>query len=119
MKFLALENEIPGTCADAFAPHLGAEAFRVWELCQAGVIRETYFRQDRSEAVLVLESTNMEEAQEILASLPLVRAGLSSFDVIPLIPYPGFSRLFAARSKLVVTCSPKIQVTLVMDGECP
>jgi hypothetical protein len=27
--------------------------------------------------------------------LPLVQAGLTSFDIIPLAPYSGFSRLFA------------------------
>jgi hypothetical protein len=94
MKLLALEREIPGTTAEQFQPHLEAEAARVWELYQAGLFRELYFRQDRSEAVLVLECADVQEADRVLGTLPLVRQGLITFEVIPLVPYPGFSRLF-------------------------
>ena len=95
MKILAMEKEIPGPHADEFAQHLKSEALRVWSLYQAGVVRELYFRQDRSEAVLVLECISAAEAQQLLDSLPLVQAGLISFDIVPLIPYTGFARLFA------------------------
>ena len=79
-------------------PHLKAEAARVWELYQSGKLREIYFRGDRSEAVLILECAIVEEAELLLASLLLVQAGLISFEVIPLIPYPGFERLFGEQS---------------------
>lgn len=95
MKILALERESPGASAGDFAPHLTAEASRVWELQQADVIREVYFRADRSEAVLVLECASLAEAAYVLETLPLVEAGLITFDIIPLKPYPGLSRLFA------------------------
>ena len=95
MKILAIEKEVPGVADREFKPHLKEEAARVWELYQAGLIRELYFRQDQRSAVLVLECPNVEEARELLNSLPLVKEGLIDFDVIPLAPYPGFSRLFA------------------------
>ena len=95
MKILALEQEAPGHTSDDFAPHLKAEAERVWTLHQEGVIRELYFRADRSEAVLVLECANLDGARAALDSLPLVQAGLIDFELIPLRPYPGFARLFA------------------------
>jgi hypothetical protein len=60
------------------------------------VIRELYFRRDQSTAVLVLECADVEAAREALATLPLVEAGLIRFDLLPLAPYPGFARLFAA-----------------------
>jgi hypothetical protein len=66
----------------------------VWELYQSGVIRELYFRGDRSDAILILECADEGEAQQVLDSLPLVQAGLITFEVIPLVPYPGFGRLF-------------------------
>lgn len=53
------------------------------------------FCQDRSEALLMLECADIEDAQETLNSLPLVREGLITFEIIPLKPYPSFSRLFA------------------------
>ncbi len=94
MKILALEQETPGITADQFQPHLRAEAARAWELLQAGVIRELYFRADRHTAVLVLECADVEEAREALNTLPLVQEGLISFEVIPLAAYAGFERLF-------------------------
>lgn len=97
MKVLALER--PGTrprSDDANTDRLlVAEAKQVWDLQQAGAIREIYFRADRSDAVLVLECRDAEEARGVLATLPLVAAGLIDFDIVPLRPYPGFARLFA------------------------
>ncbi len=94
MKILAMEIETAGVKPEQFGPYLKAEARRVWELYQTGTIRELYFRADRSEAVLILECADVREAQQALGSLPLVQAGLIGFEVIPLVPYPGFARLF-------------------------
>ena len=94
MKILAMEIESEGVTPAQFTPHSKAEAMRVWELYQSGTIRELYFRGDRSEAVLVLECADIDEAREILNSLPLVSARLIRFELIPLVPYPGFARLF-------------------------
>jgi len=98
MKILALEHELPGATAEKFQQHAHAEAFRAWELHQQGIIRELYFRTDRSEAVLVLECDDVESAREALASLPLMRHGLIEFELIPLTAYPGFARLFQCLS---------------------
>ncbi len=94
MKILALERDLPEVTDDQFAPLLRDEAARAWELNQLGVIRELYFRADREEAVLVLECGGLDEARDALATLPLVKNGLITFDLIPLRAYPGFSRLF-------------------------
>jgi hypothetical protein len=95
MKFLALERELPGATAARFQPLLKDEARRVWELQQSGSLREIYFDARQHTAVLVLECGNLEEAQRLLADLPLVAAGLIAFELIPLAPYDGFARLFA------------------------
>lgn len=96
MKILALERDFPDVDAAAFTRELlSAEARRAWELHQAGVIRELYFRADAEMAVLVLECADLSEAEAVLSSLPLVSAGLITFDLIPLAAYPGFARLFA------------------------
>jgi len=95
MKILALEREVPGVPEGAFAPHLREEAARAFELQQAGVVRELYFRDDEESAVLVLECESLHAAEAALATLPLVREGLIRFELVPLRPYPGFARLFA------------------------
>ncbi len=94
MKILTMEIEMEGVESEQFMPYLKLEAQRVWELYQNGTIREFYFREDRSEAVLMLECADASEAQQRLESLPLVKAGLITFDIIPLVPYPGIARLF-------------------------
>ena len=96
MKFLALEREKPGLQASDFAPYLQDEARHAWEYYTAGVIRELYFNADEHTAVLILECADRDEARRILDSLPLVSAGLISFDLIPLAAYTGFSRLFGS-----------------------
>jgi len=99
MRILALENEVPGIATSAITPELlKQEAARVWELQQSGMLREIYFRQDRSDAVLILECTDLAQAQRVLGTLPLVQAGLITFELIPLKPYPGLARLFTHAS---------------------
>ncbi len=95
MKILAIERDVEGVQSGAFTEALKrAEAARVWELYQGDVIRELYFRQDQTSAVLVLECASVDEASRILDSLPLVQQGLIKFETIPLVAYPGFARLF-------------------------
>lgn len=94
MRILAIEKELPGATKELFEPHLQAEAEKAWELHQAGIIRELYFREDQHSAVLLLECVDGQEARLVLDTLPLVREGLIEFEIMPLVPYPGFARLF-------------------------
>ena len=96
MKILAIEKEMAGVTDSQFTPQLlKAEAARAWELYQAGVFRELDFRHDRNAAIMTLECASVAEAKDVLNTLPLVKAGLIDFEIIPLKPYPGFCRLFA------------------------
>ena len=96
MRILAIERPVPGVSPEQFTAEIAAaEARRVWQLNQQGVIRELCFRADEPAAVLALECTDVAGARAVLATLPLVQAGLIEFEVIPLRAYPGFARLFA------------------------
>jgi hypothetical protein len=95
MRIIALEVEVDDGRIVPIVGLATAEAGRLWELVQAGVVRETYFRSDRRSAVLVLECADLEEARSHLGTLPFVREGLITFELIGLRPYPGFARLFA------------------------
>lgn len=94
MKIIAIEKETDGLSTRDFVPYLRDEARQGWELYKEGVIREMYFREDKPEAVLILECKDLDEAREKLSTLPLVRQGLISFELIPLKPYHGYERLF-------------------------
>ncbi|OGU36126.1 MAG: hypothetical protein A2068_12155 [Ignavibacteria bacterium GWB2_35_6b] len=94
MKFLAIEHEMRGKDQEDFEPHLESESAQVWEYYKDGIIREIYFTKESHEAVIILECENKNHAEEILNDLPLVKAGLISFNIEELIPYDGFERLF-------------------------
>ena len=97
MKILALEKDLPYPEGKEPGPAvLEQEARRAWELQQSDQIRELYFRADKDAAVLVLECDSIEQANRILATLPLVREQFIEFELIPLTAYPGFERLFKA-----------------------
>ncbi|MBN1537845.1 MAG: hypothetical protein JW908_13995 [Anaerolineales bacterium] len=94
MKFIAIEKELPDVKTNTFTDELKiSEASRILELFQSGELREIYFRQDRPEAVLIFECNTVSECKALLSSLPMVKNKLIDFDLIPLIPYPGFLRL--------------------------
>lgn len=95
MKILAIEKDLDRWGEGDHRALLKAEAAAAWDLHQAGAVRELYFREDRHEAVLVLECADVGEAERALARLPLVAQGFVTFDLIPLVAYPGFARLFA------------------------
>jgi muconolactone delta-isomerase len=95
MRILAIETTVENVSSSQFTREIAAaEARRAWDLNQDGTIRELYFRADSAAAVLVLECVDVAEAETALASLPMVAAGLISFEVVPLRAYPGFARLF-------------------------
>jgi muconolactone delta-isomerase len=95
MKLLALDHLLPSATEEKIYPHIKEEAAKAWELHKAGVFREMYFRTDRGGAVLILECTDVAEARKVLDTLPLVKAGLVDFDIIPLGPFMPLSTLFA------------------------
>ena len=94
MRIIAIEVEKPGLNKRDFVPHLRDEAKEGWKLYKEGFIREMYFRDDKPEAVLILEAENLVEAKEKLSTLPLVKNGFITFELIPLRPYHGFERHF-------------------------
>jgi hypothetical protein len=99
MKILAIEKEIPDISGDAFKPHLKAEALRVWELYQSEIFREIFFDKNKHNAIIILECKDLNEAEKILNSLPLVKEKLIAFEIIALEPYSGFARLFCSETK--------------------
>jgi hypothetical protein len=94
---LAIEKELATKTGVTDKALLEQEARRAWELTQSGIFREMYFMRDRPLAVVILEADTIEAAKNALDSLPLVREKIIDFDIIPLVPYPGFARLFKDR----------------------
>jgi hypothetical protein len=68
-------------------PHLQAEAARMAELQQAGLVELMMLKADWSGAVLLLRA-DLAAAREAVGSLPLVTNGITSFELTEVIT-PG------------------------------
>jgi hypothetical protein len=95
MKFLTIEVEnSPVNWKDVDPGLMKAEARCLFDLQQMDRIRQVHFRVDTKSAVIEWECDTIDEVKEAISTLPLVQAGLIHFEIIPLMPYSGFSRLF-------------------------
>jgi len=94
MKILALEREVEGTTWEDTETLLEEEAKHIFELYLSNHLREIYFTQDNN-AVLILEATDREAAEELLHHLPLVQAGKIRFEIFGLAPYTGYTRILS------------------------
>ncbi len=94
MKILLIEKSVEGVEDQAILPYLKEEAIRLWEVYKSGIVRDFYFTKYDHKAVLILECKDEIHAHQIAESLPLVKKGLIKFQIIPLVPYDGFERLF-------------------------
>ncbi|MBA7540886.1 hypothetical protein ES705_33189 [subsurface metagenome] len=92
MKILAIEKEKIGINQSDYAPYLKEEVQHVIGLIEQDIIREIYFDENKN-AIIVLECQDKKEAKKVLSGLPLVKAGLITFELSELNPYTGFSRL--------------------------
>lgn len=97
MKILVLPKPRDGVAREALLQHAQAEIQAVWDLYTHGVVREFYTRANEpGRVVLMVEAATVEAAQDALTTLPFARLQLIDFDLIPLDPFTGLSRLFAA-----------------------
>jgi len=86
-QILAMDRILPGTTEDKVKALLNDEVRALVNLYLGGKIRQWYFRQDRPGAILILEVSSLEEAEKLVADLPLTRTGLLAYDLIPIGPY--------------------------------
>ena len=75
--------------------YVKAEAQKAWEYYVQDQLRSIYYIPDMSGAVLMLEVENLEQAQVLLADLPMVKENVLDCEIIPLQPYRGFEALFS------------------------
>ena len=88
----AVRRNLERFSASDFTPELlEEEAERARTLYADGVFRRMWSRDDHPGAVILLEAGTVDEAEAVLASLPLAVREMLSLDLlVPLIPYRGF-----------------------------
>lgn len=87
MKILAIDKVLPEATPDKVKDTFMKEVNHTVKMYLADVVREMYFRQDRSGTILVLEAPSMEDARSLIDRMPMVQAGLIDFELIPLGPF--------------------------------
>lgn len=92
MRFLALVRRKNEDFSEAqIAAYLEPEAERVRELYTQGVFRAVYSRGDVKGAVVELECASVEEAHEVMQTMPFAQQKMIDVQIIPLLPYRGFA----------------------------
>lgn len=99
MRILCLDVPATGATLEKYAPHLTQEALHAWDLYKSGIIRDIYFRQDRPGVAIFLECDSVDDAKTAVADFPLAKAGLLTFECIPLGPFTNWQNLFAPEYK--------------------
>lgn len=95
MRILALDRPAAGARLESYRPYLLDEVRHTWAAYRSGLVRDIDFRQDRPGVVIFLECASVDEARHALAELPLARAGLLDFELVPLGPFVNWELLFA------------------------
>src|SRR5579864_620402 len=103
MKILVMPKPREGVAREKLLQHADAEIQAVWELYAQGICREFYTRANEpGRVVLMFECATLEAAKEALATLPFAQLHLIDFDLIPLAPFTGLTRLFQAPTEAPV-----------------
>ncbi|MFJ5295593.1 hypothetical protein ACIQAL_03560 [Pseudomonas sp. NPDC088368] len=92
-KIIAIGTVTPGSTQEAISKVLPQEVRETVQLHLDGKIEQWNVRNDKLGVVFVLNMTDVNEARAIFAKMPLDRAGLISFEFIPVGPLSPLSLL--------------------------
>lgn len=95
MRFVSICRPLDGAGMEQFQPYLDAEIRYGWDNYKNGTFREIYFRQDMLGVVVMVEADSLDAARAAVENFPLARAGLVSFETIPVGPFTNWEMLFA------------------------
>ena len=73
---------------------LKQEAKVLWDLQKKGIIRSIWFTKNTREVILIIEAEDTIRTKEIINTFPLVKECLITYDIVELVAYDGYERLF-------------------------
>jgi hypothetical protein len=98
-KILAIGRLTSKSTPGAMSTVLPQEVRDTVQLYLAGKIDQWYVRKDQDAVVFILNIADVKQARETLAQLPLGRAHLMKFDLIPLGPLSPLAMLGTAPAR--------------------
>jgi len=84
LEILALMKLKEGITPENVAKYGTEEVKHTLEAYLDGKIRSFWFRSDSPGTVFMLESSDLDEAREVMSELPIIVAGIADFELIPL-----------------------------------
>ena len=94
MVNLVITHEKPNVNWKEQEQLLKQEAKVLWDFQKKNIIRNIWLTKNTREAILIIESENFLRSKEIIDTFPLVKAGLITYDIVELVAYDGYERLF-------------------------
>jgi hypothetical protein len=98
-KIIAIGSLTPTATPEAVNAVLPTEVRETVKLSLAGKIEQWNVRTDHAGVVFVLNVTDVNEAREMFAKMPLDKAGLMTFEFIPVGPLSPLSLLLDEPAK--------------------
>lgn len=98
-KIIAVGTVTPGASQEAISEVLPQEVRETVQLHLDGKLEQWNVRNDKLGVVFVLNLTNVEEAKAIFSKMPLDKAGLISFEFIPVGPLSPLTLLLNPPAK--------------------
>ncbi len=92
-KILAIGTFVPNATPDTWRPYIEAEVRQTVELYLGGKIEQWWVKPDQSGVVFLFDAKDPKTVQALLDELPLGRAGLMRFELIPLGPLSPLRQL--------------------------
>jgi hypothetical protein len=106
MRFLAISRSTGKVLDQALADDMDAEIANGRRLFEAGFIVQGYMDPTYTTAIFIIEASSEEDAQQQLGTYPQVIAGLSNYDLTPLIGLPAIEQSISAASGTLPTWWP-------------
>jgi len=91
---LVITHDKPNVNWKEQAQLLKQEAKVLWDLQKNGIIRNIWFTRNTREAILIIEADDTIRIKGIIDTFPLVKEGLITYDIVELVAYDGYERLF-------------------------
>jgi hypothetical protein len=92
MKIMAIASPKAALTPEILAPHMGAEVPHTLRLYLDGVVEQFWFRE-RNGPIFLMNVESVEQARATLEAMPMVKAKLIAYELMPVGPLMPLGRL--------------------------
>lgn len=95
-RFVVITHPALGITTGETLPYTKDQALAIWQNYETGIFGQMFDRPDvKGGSVIMMRADDMEDAQQIVNNLPLVKNNLVKYDIYPIGHFFPFGDLFA------------------------